>query len=210
MMMAYEEAAIRMRTMPILLLAAVLAGVGCKPQHPFVWANDLPPSEIPVESQPLRSGDKVRLIVPGMEAELDKAGDLEVTADGSIVVPFIGPQRVEGLTPAQAAQQINSRLNGIVREPNARITVVDPRTPVVAVVGEVRDPGRFEVEHGEGLLTTLSRAGGLTEFAHPTQIYVVRSYPERTRIRFRYEDLVGGVERSVDFQVRDGDVVVVQ
>lgn len=199
-----------MRTTPILLLAAMLAGIGCKPEHPFVWASELPPSEIPVESQPLRSGDKVRLIVPGMEAELDKVGDLEVTADGSIVVPFIGPQRVEGLTPAQAAQQLNSRLNGIVREPNARITVVEPRTPVVAVVGEVREPGRFEVEHGEGLLTTLSRAGGLTEFAHPTKIYVVRTYPERTRIRFRYDDLVGGVDRSVDFKVRDGDVVVVQ
>lgn len=199
-----------MRPKPLLLAAAVLAAVGCQPKHPFVWANDLPPSEIPIESQPLRAGDVIRLTVPGMEAELDKAGDLEVTADGNIMVPFIGPQRVEGLTPAQAAQQLNSRLNGIVREPNARITVVEPRTPVVAVVGEVRDPGRFEVEHGEAILTTLSRAGGLTEFAHPTKIFVVRTFPERTRIRFRYEDLVGGVERSIDFQLRDGDVIVVQ
>lgn len=199
-----------MKSVSVLLVAALVAGAACQPKHPFVWANELPPSEIPIESQPLRTGDKVRLIVPGMEAELDKAGDLEVTADGSIVVPFIGPQRVEGLTPAQAAQQINSRLNGIVREPNARITVIEPRTPVVAVVGEVREPGRFEVDHGEGLLTTLSRAGGLTEFAHPTKIFVVRTYPEQTRIRFRYEDLVGGVERSINFQVRDGDVVVVQ
>jgi polysaccharide export outer membrane protein len=209
-MIAGPEGRDSMRTTPILLVAAVLAAIGCQPKHPFVWANDVPPSEIPVESQPLRTGDVVRLIVPGMEAELEKAGDLEVTADGSIVVPIIGPQRVEGLTPAQAAQQINSRLNGIVREPSARITVVKPRIPVVAVVGEVRDPGRFEVDHGEGLLTTLSRAGGLTEFAHPTKIYVVRTFPDRTRIRFRYEDLVGGVERSVDFSVRDGDVVVVQ
>jgi polysaccharide export outer membrane protein len=199
-----------MKSVSVLLVAALVAGAACQPKHPFVWANDLPPSEVPVESQPLRTGDRVRLIVPGMEAELEKAGDLEVTADGSIVVPFIGPQRVAGLTPAQAAQQINSRLNGIVREPNARITVIEPRTPVVAVVGEVREPGRFEVDHGESLLTTLSRAGGLTEFAHPTKIFVVRTYPEQTRIRFRYEDLVGGVERSVNFQVRDGDVVVVQ
>jgi polysaccharide biosynthesis/export protein len=198
------------KTLLSVVAVAWLAAAGCQPKHPFVWANDLPPSEIPVESQPLRTGDIVRLTVPGMEAELEKTGDLEVTADGSIMVPFIGPQRVEGLTPAQAAQQLNSRLNGVVRDPNARVTVVQPRTPVVSVVGEVRDPGRFEVDHGEGLLTTLSRAGGLTEFAHPTKIFVVRTYPDRTRIRFRYEDLVGGVDRSVDFQVRDGDVVVVQ
>lgn len=208
--MMSAEGPFGMRSKPVLLVVALLAGIGCQPKHPFVWAADLPPSEIPIESQPLRTGDVIRLTVPGMEAELDKAGEIEVTADGSIMVPFIGPQRVEGLTPAQAAQQLNSRLNGIVREPNARVTVVEPRTPVVSVVGEVRDPGRFEVEHGEALVTTLSRAGGLTEFAHPTKIYVVRSFPERTRIRFRYEDLVGGVERSINFRLRDGDVVVVQ
>ncbi|MCH9680290.1 MAG: polysaccharide export protein [Deltaproteobacteria bacterium] len=199
-------------TLKHAIMAALLAtgSLACPAKHPFVWANELPPSEIPVESTPLRTGDVVRLTVAGMETELAESGDLEVTADGSILVPFVGPIRVEGLTPAQAAQQLSSRLNGIVRDPNARVTVVDPRTPVVAVVGEVRAPGQFEVTQGEGLLTTLARAGGLTEFAHPTKIFVVRTYPERTRVRFRYEDLVGGVEASINFQLRDGDVVVVQ
>ncbi len=194
----------------VLLALTLLAGLACQAKHPFVWAEQLPPSDIPIETMPLRSGDVIRLTVPGMEAELDKAGDMEVTADGNIMVPLIGPMQVEGLTPAQAAQQLNSRLNGIVRDPKARVTVVNPRTPIVSVVGEVRGPGLFQIEHGEGLLPTLARAGGLTEFAHPTKIYVVRKYPERSRIRFRYEDLVGGVETSVNFQLRDGDVVVVQ
>ncbi|MEM7160270.1 MAG: polysaccharide biosynthesis/export family protein [Myxococcota bacterium] len=193
-----------------LLAVALLGAVACQPKHPFVWAEEVPPSEIPVDSMPLRTGDVIRLTIPGMEAELDKAGDLAVTADGSIMVPFVGPVPVDGLTPAQAAQQLNSRLNGIVRDPKVRVTVVEPRTPVVAVVGEVRNPGQFEVSNGERLVTTLARAGGLTEFAHPTKIFVVRTYPEPTRIRFRYEDLVGGVERTIDFEIRDGDVIVVQ
>lgn len=193
-----------------LLVLSLLSAIGCAPKHPWVWANDVPPSEIPIESMPLRNGDVIRLTIPGMETELKESGDITVTADGNIVVPFVGPVRVEGLTPAQAAQQLNSRLNGIVTNPDVRITVVAPRNPVVAVVGEVRSPGQFEVTSGERLVTTLARAGGLTEFAHPTKIFVVRSYPERTRIRFRYEDLVGGIERSIDFQIRDGDVIVVQ
>ncbi|MCA9711213.1 MAG: polysaccharide export protein [Myxococcales bacterium] len=199
-----------MRPKPTLLLLAALVAMGCQPKHPFVWAADLPPSEIPVESQPLRTGDKIRLTIPGMDKELQEAGDLEVTADGSIMVPYIGPVRVEGLTPAQTAQQLNSRLNGIVDKPNAKVTVVEPRTPVVTVMGEVRSPGRFDVDHGESLMSTLARAGGLTEFAHPTKIFVVRTYPEPQRVRFRYEDLVGGLDRSINFQLRDGDVVVVQ
>lgn len=199
-----------MRTTQVLLTLLLFVAAACAPKHPWVWANEVAGNEIPIESMPLRSGDIIRLTIPGMEADLEKTGDIEVTADGSITVPFVGPVAVDGLTPAQAAQQLNSRLNGIVAKPDVRITIVKPRTPVVAIVGEVRSPGQFEVGHGERLVTTLARAGGLTEFAHPTKIFVVRSYPQRTRIRFRYEDLVGGVERSIDFQIRDGDVIVVQ
>ena len=199
-----------MRPKPTLLLLAALVGIACQPKHPFVWAADLPPSEVPIESQPLRTGDVIQLTIPGMDQELEDAGELEVTADGSIMVPFIGPVRVEGLTPAQTAQQLNSRLNGIIKDPNARVTIIEPRTPVVTVLGEVRSPGQFDVNHGEFLLTTLARAGGLTEFAHPTKIFVVRTYPEPQRVRFRYEDLVGGLDRSINFQLRDGDVIVVQ
>ncbi len=199
-----------MRPKHALLFVALLVGIGCGPKHPFVWASELPPSEIPIESQPLRTGDTIRLTIPGMDKELETAGDLEITADGSVMVPLIGPVKVEGLTPAQTAQQLNSRLNGIVQQPNAQVTVVSPRTPVVTVLGEVRTPGQFDVNQGEGLLTTLARAGGLTEFAHPTKIFVVRTYPEQQRVRFRYEDLVGGLDRSINFQLRDGDVIVVQ
>ena len=41
-------------------------------------------------------------------------------------------------------------------------------------------------------------------------IYVVRKYPKPQRIRFRYNDLVGGVEKVVGFTLRDGDIVVVE
>lgn len=199
-----------MRPKQTLLMLAMLVGLGCPTKHPFVWASELPPTEVSIESQPLRTGDTIRLTIPGMDKELDEAGDIEVTADGNIMVPFIGPVRVEGLTPAQTAQQLNSRLNGIIQNPNARVTVIEPRAPVVAVLGEVRNPGPIDIAHGEGLLTALSRAGGLTEFAHPTKIFVVRVYPEQQRVRFRYEDLVGGIDHSINFQLRDGDVIVVQ
>jgi polysaccharide export outer membrane protein len=142
--------------------------------------------------------------------ELAAGATLEVAADGTVTLPLIGPFEIEGLTPEAAARKLNARLNGIVVNPDANISVVTPRLPVVIVVGEVSAPGRFDIKHGEGVLAALALAGGLTEYADPTSVFVVREYPKRQRIRFRYADLTGGVERSAGFELRDGDVIVVE
>lgn len=206
--LGYHRAAVSFRrTFSIALVFLVAAG--CKPRHPYVWASDVPHTEVPVGTLPLRPGDTISVTVPRME-ELRAAAPFEVGADGAIVLPLVGPFEVEGLTPDAAARKLNARLNGIVVNPDARVSVVNPRLPVVTVLGEVADPGRFDINHGEGILNALALAGGLTEFADPLGIYVVRKYPKRERIRFRYADLTGGVERSADFELRDGDVVVVE
>ncbi len=190
----------------MVLLAAAPA---CKDRYPYVLANDVPHTEVPVGTLPLRPGDTISVTVPRME-ELRAAQPFEVGADGAIILPLVGPFEVEGLTPEAASRKLNARLNGIVLNPDARVSVVNPRLPVVIVVGEVSQPGRFEVKHGEGVLAVLALAGGLTEFADPRAIYVVREYPKRERIRFNYSDLTGGVERSAGFELRDGDVVVIE
>ena len=202
------------------LVAALLmiALLGCKSPYPHVDAPELPPSTIPLDSLPLKSGDVVRVTVPGLEKELaDEAAEMTITADGNITVPYVGPLPVAGLTPAQAARQLNGRLNGIVVDPQARITVVAPRPPEVSVLGEVTSPNRYLITYGDGVLQALAMAGGLTEFADPNKIFVVRKEPGLAgesvpplRVRFQYEDLVGGEEARIDFQLRDGDVIVVQ
>lgn len=200
--------AVRTTSALSLVLVAAIAG-GCRPRHPFVWANDLPPVEIPVDTFPLRSGDVVAVTVPRLE-ELRAAPTFTVAADGTISLPLVGPFEVQGLTPEAAARKLNARLNGIVVNPDARLAVINQRQPTVSVVGEVTTPSLFEIEEGAGVLEAIARAGGVTEFAAPDRIYVIRKYPKRMRVRFRYDDLTGGVERSAGFELRDGDVVVVE
>ncbi|MBC8070883.1 MAG: polysaccharide biosynthesis/export family protein [Deltaproteobacteria bacterium] len=200
-----------MRLASTLIVAStlVMALPACKPRYPYVWANDIQQTEVPVDTVPLRPGDRISVSVPRME-ELLAAPPFDVGADGAIVLPLVGPFEVEGLTPEAAARKLNARLNGIVVNPDARISMVSPRIPAVTVVGEVANPARIEVAQGEGVLTALARVGGLTEFADPQGIYVVRKYPKQERIRFRYTDLTGGAPRSSEFELRDGDVIVVE
>ncbi|MFO0633937.1 MAG: polysaccharide biosynthesis/export family protein [Nannocystaceae bacterium] len=191
------------------LLLVLATAPACKPRHPYVWVNDLPVTEVPIGSIPLRAGDTISVTVSRME-ELRAAAPFEIGADGAIVLPLVGPFEVQGLTPEAAARKLNARLHGIVVNPDARISVVTPRLPEITVLGEVGQPGRFPVDHGDGGMGARALAGGLTEFADPQSIYVVRKYPKAERIRFRYSDLTGGVERAAQFELRDGDVVVVE
>lgn len=207
--MRYHPGAVSIRSTLSIALVLLVAAPACKARHPYVWANDVPKAEVPVGTMPLRPGDTISVTVPRME-ELRAAQPFEVGADGAIILPLVGPFEVEGLTPDAAGRKLNARLNGIVVNPDARVSVVNPRLPVVIVIGEVAQPSRVEVQHGEGILAALALAGGLTEFADPLGIYVVREYPKRERIRFRYSDLTGGVERSAGFELRDGDVIVVE
>lgn len=192
-----------------LALGACVLLPACKQDHPFVWANELTQADIPVTDEKLRAGDRISVTVTRMD-ELRAGQTFTVAADGTITLPLVGPLQVGGLTAQAAALSLNTRLNGIVVNPDARITVVTPRLPTISVMGEVNQPGRYQVDHGEGVMAALAQGGGLTEFADQDEIYVVRKYPSLTRIRFRYEDLVGGVGKSVQFVLRDGDVIVVE
>jgi polysaccharide export outer membrane protein len=192
----------------LAFLLVVVAG-GCKARYPYKTCNQLPKMSVPVDAVPLRSGDQIVVQVPRME-ELSGSDPFTVNADGTIVLPLVGVLQVEGLTPEAAARKLDVRLRGVIVDPHAGISVVSPRKPVVAVVGEVRAAGRFDVANDEGILRVLAQAGGLTEFADPKSIYVVRKYPTRERIRFDYDELVGGTACSTEFVLQDGDVIVVE
>jgi len=193
----------------ILAIAGVLALAGCKPQHPYVQCKDVPDADVSVGDTPLRAGDQVVITVPRME-ELQAREPYTVTADGSVILPLVGALEVADLTLEAAERKLNARLNGIVVNPDANISVVNQRFPYVSVVGEVRSPGRFPMEHEEGLLAAIALAGGLTEFADVKSVYLVRKYPQRVRVRFNYYDLAGGVECPSKIVLRDGDVLVIE
>ncbi len=186
-----------------------MAALGCKPTHPYIECKDVPNTGVSVQDAPLRAGDQVVVTVPTME-ELESREPFTVTASGTLVLPLVGEFDVDGLTLEAAERKLNARLNGVIVNPNANISFVNQRLPYVSVMGEVRSPGRFPMEHEEGLLAALALAGGLTEFADAKSVYLVRKYPQRVRVRFNYYDLAGGVECPSKIVLRDGDVIFVE
>lgn len=177
----------------------------CAGSHDYVWVKDLPPED---EVARIRVGDTLSVLVKGQES---LSGDFPVREDGTYLQPVVGPIEVLGKTASEVEIILENRLaEGIVTSPDAAVAIGESRVLKIHVLGEVEEPGTVDAEPTDTLLSVLAKAGGLTEFARRSHIYVVRSRPEVVRIRFTYADLTGGDPAALGFRFRDGDAVVVE
>ena len=90
------------------------------------------------------------------------------------------------------------------------VVVDEVHSYTVSVLGEVRNPGRFEFQNRATVLDALAEAGGLTEFASSDEILILRNEPEGIRrIVFDYEELMDDPRRNVELSIFPGDTVLV-
>ena len=195
------------RILPVLAvgLLGLIPLAGCGTARPFLWVEDVPP--LGPQAYRIAVGDRLSVVVRGQQ---QLSGEFEVLPTGGYIQPLVGEVVVTGFTLNEAGEAVKQRLSGIVVNPDVVISVRSLRTLQINVLGEVRTPGTFPIPYGEGVLTVLARAGGLTEYADTSAIYVLRQQPELLRVRLRYDDLVGGDPLSLSFKLRDGDTVVVE
>jgi polysaccharide export outer membrane protein len=186
----------------IVLLVSLL---GCGSTQPYVWVSEVGVNDARAPDT-LRPGDRIQVAVYGQDA---LSGEFEIRPSGSVILPVVGGTVAAGRTTEQVAADLAVRLQGAIASPRVTVIVATRRPAGISVLGEVRTPGRYELMDGEGVLQALARAGGLTEFANRDGVYVVRSEASR-RIRFRYADLTAAEPASARFQLRNGDVVVVE
>jgi polysaccharide biosynthesis/export protein len=160
-----------------------------------------------VPGQVIAPGDIVEVRVFGQES-LNTVK--RVRADGSVTVPLVGQVDVRGTRPSDLAATLTERMRPFVNDP--RVSVIVQDAPVtVAAVGEVGNVGLLELEAPATVLQALAKAGGLSDFASRSRIYVLRTENKHTqRIRFSYDALVEGEPSALAFHMKTGDVLVVE
>ena len=137
------------------------------------------------------------------------SGEFEVRQTGELVTPVVGRITAVGLTTDALASRIATRLSGVLAKPNVSVVLSSRRPIGVTVVGEVTQPGHYDLKEPSGVLEALGEAGGLTEFAARDELYVLRRASGRViRVRFRYGDLAVATPASINFRLRDGDIVL--
>jgi polysaccharide export outer membrane protein len=162
--------AIRIRTLLVLLGAAVL----------WSWIPaQTAPADPAANRRPavytLSPGDRLRIVV---FQEDDLSALPRVDARGAINLPLVGDVPVGGLTIADAQLAVEKafREGRFLRNPAVTISVEEYARREIQVLGEVRNPGKFDLpaESALTLVEAIGRAGGFTDIAKGTEVRVTR------------------------------------
>jgi polysaccharide export outer membrane protein len=187
-----------------LLLPALLAA--CVSDGPYIWVDELGANQLKPPAYKIQLGDR---LVVNVWNQAPLSGEVLVRPDGNVTLPLVGDIYVLGMTPPLAADEIGKKLAGLVVDPHVAVSLAGTRDATVAVVGEVRAAGSYNLKPGDGVLDVLARAGGLSEFAARDRVFVIRK-SESMRVRFAYDKLSRADGVGVQFLLQDGDVVVVE
>ena len=84
-----------------------------------------------------------------------------VDSNGNISIPYAGNIRAKGRTQVEVQQAIVDALKNRAIEPQAVVSLVEQRTSLITVLGDVARPSRLTATAaGERILDVITRAGG--------------------------------------------------
>jgi polysaccharide export outer membrane protein len=142
------------------------------------------------------------------EPEVSRA--VVVRPDGKIALPLAGEFQAAGRTTAQLEEEITKKLLTLMQNPQVTVIVQEIRSQKFSVVGEVRRPGTYSFQADMTVLEAVAQAGGLSDFAKPKKMYVLRTGADgkQMRIPVNYKDVVAGKPNS-NVKILSKDTLVV-
>jgi polysaccharide biosynthesis/export protein len=138
---------------------------------------------------------------------------VRVTPEGTVSLPSIGVVPAQGLTLDELRREVQERYRVIADGLEMTPILLARAARYVYVVGEVRNPGRFEMVAPTTVMQSIALAGGWNNGGNLRQIVVFRR-AEDWRLLATKIDIRGGLygERPVpsdEIWLRDSDIVVI-
>jgi polysaccharide export outer membrane protein len=142
--------------------------------------------------------------------EPDLTKQLIVRPDGKITYPLIGEVQAAGLTVKQLQEEILKRLEKYVTDAHVTVILLKAQNYKIYVTGKVNKPGDFTVGKPVNVMQAISMAGGLTPFASPGSIILLRTIGDKEEVfPFNYREVSQGQSLEQNRTLLPGDVVVV-
>lgn len=165
----------------------------------------------PVHARPqylIGSGDVLAINV-WKETELTRT--VLVRPDGRISLPLIGEIQAAGRTTDQVQAEILDKLSSFISHPQVNVIVQEIKSRTFNVVGKVIKPGEYDLIRPMNVLDGVALAGGFTDFAKKSKIYVLRkaSDGKTVMLPFDYKKVIKGKALDQNVPLLPGDTIVV-
>jgi hypothetical protein len=147
------------------------------------------------EPATLQPGDRIKVSI---WREDDLSGDFHVDEAGRVTLPLLGEVRVTDIPLPELRRVLGEEYRVHLRNPS--INIVPLRK--ILVLGEVRNPGPYEVDPTESILGVIAQAGGATSAGNIERVGIIRN---QTVV----SDRVALEQTLSALQMRSGDQVVV-
>lgn len=142
----------------------------------------------------------------------DLSTTVRVSANDTIRVPLIGEVNVKNLTVSQVAAKIEKLLaDGYLVRPQVDVFIKEHRSKKAIILGQIKNPGLYELRGGTTLLEFISTAGGVTAEVGNTATIKrkTKAAGEEDQIVVDLESLIKMGQTSLNVSIRDGDSVYI-
>ncbi|WP_240579603.1 polysaccharide biosynthesis/export family protein [Ochrobactrum sp. A-1] len=139
----------------------------------------------------------------------DLSRTVQVDEGGYISLPLIGQIHAAGKSVQVLQRDIEKAYgSNYLQSPSASVLVKESSARRVTVDGEVRRAGIFPLPHSSSLLDAVALAGGFSQVADPSKVFVFRQLGNTKYVaNYSVDDIRRGKRKNP--AVHGGDVVVV-
>lgn len=153
------------------------------------------------------------VVGPGDSLSIDLWGGVStklvrvVDREGRVTLPEAGPLLVSGRSLGEVQQAVQKAISTQYRETSADVSVSRLRTVRVYVVGEVQEPGAYDISSLSTALNALVAAGGVTSKGSLRSLKHMRGR-QQLEVVDAYDLLLGGVTPDAQ-KLENGDTLMV-
>jgi len=140
----------------------------------------------------------------------DLSTTVRISANEIIRVPLLGEISVKDLTISQVAAKIEALLaDGYLVSPQVNVFMEEYRSKRAIIIGEINNPGQYELRGRNTLLEFISKAGGLTSDAGTLATIKRVAHDKENKISINLDKLIKEGQTSLNLIIMDKDTVYI-
>ena len=153
----------------------------------------------------LTSGDELNIYIYG---DRDKVYSVPIKNDGTIELPYIGPVKIGGMKYAEAKNHLVKSLKAHFHLSDFNINMSKYSTIQVTLVGDVKNPGLYNISSFSTVKDLLIAAKGTRQTASVRNLMISRN--GKTIAKLDFYDLLFKGKAFAKVLLKHGDIVIVK